>query len=330
MAELDTKFNYVFFVSDPFVAQMYHELSSYDNVIICRNGMLKSRGLLNKLHKIHWSYKLNRKIKLPFKRVWFSDMAKPKFPKERPVCYVFFGGQYCINDYGLIDYIRKQNPENKVVAYFLDLVRHKNIKDFDELKKKCDLLVSYDRDESLEHGFSYFDKGVYSRLAETTHPAEFEYDLYFVGYAKDRLDRLIQIHSYLSQRGVRCQFKLAGLAPEIVLNGEGLVRMDKPLAYEDVVKDIQKTRCILELSQKNATGQTMRTCEAICYQRKLLTDRMLQSTDHPSQFKSFTEPESIDVMFLTSPLAYEEFTNETSLSPVSFIDFLETLLGEKR
>ena len=44
------------------------------------------------------------------------------------------------------------------------------------------------------------------------------------------------------------------------------------MPYEDVIKDIQKYECILELNLKEQEGFTLRTLEALFYKRKLITN----------------------------------------------------------
>lgn len=311
--------------------EMYADLRKLPNVRMCKGGLPGNNRFLNKLHKLHWSSKINSKIKLPFKSLWFKSMTDGKFEDDRPVCFISFGGIYCNSEPKLIDYIKKLNPQNKVIAHYRDLITPQHRLDI--LKPKADLITSYDKEDAKKNDVIYAETHAYSRLAETTEPENFDHDLYFIGYAKDRLDYLYEIFDTLSTKGVRCNFKLAGVPKDKRRSDKGLHYLDTRLGYKEVVQDILKSRCVLEIVQANSTGVTMRTFEAITYKRKLLTNR--HNADERKYFdneqiREIHSIKDIDTEFLKSPIPYEKLSNVDAFSPTKELELFENLLNEKQ
>ena len=328
----DMKYNYILYnmeTADKWL--IYKDLLNLDNVRMCKGAIPTNNPLLHKLHKLHWAAKLNSKINLPFKKLWFKKMTNGKFGNNKPTCFVLFGGQYGIRDPRLLDYMKKINPENKVAIHYRDLIEP-NAKHIDMLKSKSDIIYTYNKSEVEKYGVEYFCSYIYSRCHEVTTPKEFKYDVYFVGYSKGRLDFLKDLCAHLTDNGVKCMFKIAGVPEENRSQQEGIVYLDKPIPYEQVVKEIQDTRCILELLQPGSDGATMRSIEAIAYKRKLLTNgKNISERDFYSdiQMHEIDEIENIDIEFLKSPLPYDEFLSVDYFSPERELIYLEDFFKDK-
>ncbi len=332
MENKEFKYNYILYnMESAYKWQMYKDLLTLDNVRMCKGALPFNERVLHKLHKLHWSAKINKRINLPFKKLWFKKMTDGKFDNNKPTCYVLFGGQYAIRDPRFLDYIKKLDPRNKIAVHYRDMIKGDS-KHIDMLKEKSDLIYTYNESEVKEYGVEYFCSYIYSRSCQVTLPKEFEYDLYFIGYPKGRLDFLKKLCKHLTENKVRCIFKIAGVAPEDRTPQEGIVYLDRPIPYPQVEKELQSTRCILELMQSESSGATLRTLEAISYKRRLLTNspniknRELYCKE---QMQEFNDIESIDTDFLTSPLPYDRFLSVDSFSAVRELDYLEEYFANK-
>lgn len=326
------KYNYILYnMETAYKWQMYKDLLEYDNVRMCKGALPLNEPILHKLHKIHWSGKLNKIINLPFKSIWFKKMTDGKFADSKPTCFILFGGQYAVRNPKLLDYIRTQNPDNKIVLHYRDLIKSE-AKHIGMLKEKTDLIYTYDKGDAEKHGIYYYDAYVYSRLAETTEPENFDYDLFFVGYAKDRLKFIHDVYKKTTDNGLRCKFIIVNAPNEEKLEGTDIEYLDKVIPYKQVIDYVCKSKCILEITQENAEGATMRTAEAILYKRKLLTN-CKRAVDRPyynsEQVKEFTHADDIDMEFLKSSIPYEKLENVDAFSPVKELDFLESFFAKK-
>ncbi len=336
MNEISYKYNYVLFTGvGPIHETLKAQYKGMDNVCFVRKGLIRGGKLAQFFHKIHWSAKLNKKIRLPLKKIWYKKMTKIRFNNILPICYVFFGGQYCVQDKGLMNYIKKQNPNNRVVAYLADIHTKEH---FDALKENCDFVCTYDKKQAEANSVEHYD--AYSYQKDTSNDmltsdfekrTEFERDLYFIGYAKDRLEKLLNIYFYLTKNNVCCFFQLAGVPENQRVKGEnGLEYLDRDIPYEEVLAHVRDSRCILEVSQGGASGKTLRTEEAIKLRRKLLTDRIetkLENIFSEEQLSVFSSLDEIDVAFIQSDIDYEKCINPDTASNTVFIDFLEDKLS---
>lgn len=322
---LQTKYNYVFYkVTQDYVQPYFFPLRKHAFVRVYERAFDGGR-LLQKLFFLHWSNKINSKIKLPFKRLWFKKICKQNFNNDKPCVYCFNGGKYLSEAPELYDYIKKMNPDNKVAVYMMDLCSKESI---DELRPCSDAIVTYDDGEAKKHGIYCFNDIIYGAITDVTEPETFDSDVYFLGFAKDRLERIHRTYRTLSDAGLRCNFIVCGTKAEDRIEGEGL-HYQNPIPYAENLDNVKKSRCILELMQGGSDAPTLRTQEAITYKRKLLTDHtsVLGLPYYNDSFMSvFRKPEEIDTEFATAPIDYSAFESTYDLSPEKLISFLEKIL----
>ena len=291
---------------------------------LLEHGIAGSR-LCRRLFDVHWSYKINAKLSLPLKQLWFRKMTRAFFPEKKPICFIFLGGKYISQSKKFAAYLKKLNPQNRRVSLFLDVVHSS------QLRSETDLMLSYDKGQSEHYGFTHFDISLYSTLMSVTMPEKFDYDAFFIGFAKDRLDSIHALYRTLSAAGLRTHFLIVGVSPEQRIEGSGLQYLEKPIPYREVISILQHSRCILELSQATATGNTMRTFEAIAYRRKLLSNRPVEAFGTfycPENMLCYTRPEEINLDFLRTPVNYVAYEGmRAGSTPEEFKAFMEQKLA---
>ncbi len=321
------KYNYIFFsVSEDYLVPMFYGLNELENVEIRECGLPKNRLFLNKILKLHFSTKINKIIKLPLKRIWFSMMCENHFKNDKPTCFVFFGPKYVVPDCGFIEYIRKKNSKNKIVVQFCDLIKGEPLAQMKKIKSDADMVSTYDKEDAAKNGIEYLEETMYGRQLELSLKENFKSDLFFLGYSKGRLELLLKVCEYLQAHAVRCDFRIVGVPQNEQVPMQGVTYLDKPMKYLDYIREIQDTRCLLEMPQANSVDITMRTVEAIAYKRKLLTNatHIVDSQYYVfEQMKVFEKPEDIDIEFLKSPNDYDAFENNFDMSPEKRLRFIE-------
>ena len=119
----------------------------------------------------------------------------------------------------------------------------------------------------------------------------------FCGAAKKRYSSIIQSYKVFKEAGLRCDFMVSRLLP-----GQnkiaGIDYIKYLISYKDYLRHVMRSDFILEIMQGNATGYTLRTWEAILYDKVLLTDNkaILKAPFYnKDQFIYFEKPEDIDV-----------------------------------
>jgi 1,5-rhamnosyltransferase len=232
--------------------------------------------ILRKLYWIHMSTRLNKWISLPFKNIWNSLYFNKGFPFEQrnPLCFVFMGRDlYYLKDRKTFNYLRTTYEGCKLVIFFGDTVEtfQQDHLDFDirYLLNNFDFFITTNKPDAQKYSIGYFPTIINRTIVENDN-AKSESDVLFIGASKNRLDKIHQIYNQLQNLGLKCEFHITNVPTEqqkyldIVYN--------KPIPYSEVLKFVQKTKCILEITQKNAYGFTLRTVEALLYNKKLLSD----------------------------------------------------------
>lgn len=325
-ADKQFQYNYIIIgADDDYIRAMYGELDQLPNVHFKAYGQGSKNRILRAIFKLHWSAKLNAKIRLPFKRIWFSKMCSYDFKNKKPVCYIFLGGQYIAGNPKLQSYIRSLNPENRIVIKYEDLIAKKKYRDFETVRLSADLLVTYDETEAEQYGIALYDCPKYSRLQEITEPKQFDSDVYFLGNAKDRLDTILAVYNKLTDDGLSCKFYLAGVPAEKQIQLPGIL-YTQGITYAENLKNVNQSKCILEICQSASTALTLRCSEAITYHRLLLTNSGVRHTEYylPAVMLSFEKPEGIDTERLKREIDYRAFAkSDIDLSPIQMLRWLE-------
>ncbi len=320
---MNTKYNYVFYnVTEACYEPVLWPLEKHSFVKVFRQAFTAS-DLTNKIFFYHWSKKLNDKVNLPFKSLWFKKMFSHSFDNDKPCCYVFLGGKYLTQSQKVYKYIKELNPENKAVVLCGDLISKKNW-DIEKVKSKCDMVLTYDEGEAKTYDIAYSPwTSNYGAVEDVTMPDTFENDVYFLGFAKDRLDEIHSAYKVLSEAGCRCKFIICGVEEKDRISGEGLHYIP-PISYRENLRNVIASRCILEIIQGGSSAPTLRYREACTYKRKLITNNL-----NPEYKKGITEKnlyvsekaEGISPDFAKSPIDYDGFSQEAdSLGLIRFLE----------
>lgn len=329
--KLTTKYNYVFYnIATDYLEPVFGSLNKYSNIKVFKQAF-DANTIISKLFFYHWSAKLNNKFKLPFKSLWYKPMFNVEFNNDKPTCYVFLGSKYISQDCNISKYIKRINPNNKVVVLFCDLISKKNL-DVESLKASADYIITYDGGEAEKYGIVYGKNSLgYEAIVDVTEPSEFENDVYFVGFAKDRLKDIHSVFNFLSDNGLKCKFIICGTKESERIKKTGLIYSD-PISYLENLKNILDSRCVLEIVQCQSTGVTLRVKESQIYKRKLLTNNnnlINQLCFDENNMSVFKNCDDIDLDFLKTPIDYNSFDTEY-YDPSKLIKYFETLMGGEK
>lgn len=263
----------------PALETVFSDLESQgmNNATLIHSKYTFDKGILKFLYKVHHSRKLNKVVKLPFKKVWdrFCPLLRMKF-NEQDEYYVAF-----------IEWAALQYTHEELSR----LSAHKNVhlclilfnpmegmmigdspfkKMFQEVKFEKYFAIFDERDIEREN----FQRltAIYSKLDEEKLQTDMEEsDFFYIGMAKDR-QRLIQdMFRKIVESGKKADFTIVSPDPSVE-KVEGIQYLDDFLDYEVYLQHVYKTKCIVELLQGMQHGMTLRTFEAIVYGKHLLTN----------------------------------------------------------
>ena len=115
--------------------------------------------------------------------------------------------------------------------------------------------------------FCYYSSHHISKVFEVLN------DAYFVGGLKGgRNETIYQVCNFLLSKGVKCMsdLMLIGNVEPKTIKGVYYYRGWKP--YDEILAKVNASNCIIEICQKGQTGATLRYFEAVCMNKKLLTN----------------------------------------------------------
>ncbi len=284
-------------------------------------------GLLRGLYTLHSNRYLNWKCRLPFQDFWHRYSFRDTYGDERPKCFVFLMRWLKPENEYLFAKLRRCYPACKIVVYLEDLVKTgKNSLDFTIAERYADLIVSYDRADAETYGFLYYPTFL-SRPVLRPDAAIVASDICFCGAAKERYPVIMDCYRRLTELGYRCDFSVSRLSSDMPRYA-GIRYIKRLIPYGEYLQHVLKTKCILELMQDDATGYTLRTWEAILFDKILLTNnKAILSAPfyNPQQFIYFGDVGELKSGFLREGCPCNDYADK--LSPKLFLDFIATNLN---
>lgn len=271
------RYNYVFFVEDYFSFNkiIYAEVSKRDNVKSVL-GFTPKNKFMKFLFQLQHSKTTNKHFHIPFKSIWFDTYFKNDFvDQSKPIVFIF-NARWLEYDYmrRYAVWLRKKYPNCKLVANYWDIVATwENEAKPDAIRDTFDMLVTYDKRDAEKYNMLFYP--TFYAEANISRPNDKpETDVFFVGAAKNRMQKILDAYDRLEAAGLNCFFYVLNASGPYRQERKGILYVDndKMLPYEECIQYIQHTKCILEIMQDGAIGETLRVWEAITYGKMLLTN----------------------------------------------------------
>lgn len=274
----------------------YKDLEDLENVDLLNSYITFDSKLEEKLYYKHFT----DKMWLPFRGIWNKKYFKNKFNKNDEVYFILCNIPHGVYKYGIVERLKKKYKNSKIVLFLNDLVKNnfKSEKD-KEVLKKFDKVLSFDYNDCLKYGFEYHPL-VYSAPKYLSSNTK-DIDVFFCGKDKNRFDLILKIYDTLTSKNIKCNFLVHGVPLEKRVDREGITYLEKFMSYEENLKYLNNCKCILEIMQENGNGYTLRTCEAVAYNKKILTNNsVLKDSDiyEENMISFFKTYEDIDIDFI--------------------------------
>jgi len=316
-----------------FPIPMYKDLWKRDDVTlyIVNRTLPKPMSFLRKLHV---DPRVKQKLSLPGQDVWEKDLL---CYAENDVCYMFSSESLPYLSEQLMLRIKKHPAKPKMVLLLVDSL-HANSMHLQWIKPMIhsfpwNLVVTYDPRDANEFGFAYMGCNIYS-FDKDCRPSLNASDIYYVGAEKAGRNAYVRkLYEYLVQNDVKCNFHLMDRKYHAYKN----IGKTKPglkyhlfslLSYEKIFSDVLSANCILEVVQKGQKAQTARYYEAVCANKKLLTNnRYIKELPFYNEqyMKIFNDFSDIDVEWIKrKEKIYYGYNGE--FSPVKILDILNKKL----
>lgn len=308
----------------------YFDIKGMSNALYLSDNIQTTSKFLNKLYMHHFGPRANKFFDLPFKGIWNKLYYKNRFDNNSNICFILTAYYLKFIKYGLIKDIRKQYPNCKIVYFYQDLAKKIRAIAPEEVKDHFDLVLSFDHKDCETYGFTYYPL-VYSCTEIEDDPDIPESDVYFVGKAKDRLPEILEAYEKFRDAGLVCDFHITGVSEEDQ-RYKGEIDYCNQMPYSENLKRIKKTRCMLEIMQGGGHGYTLRYCEAIAHDRRLITNNSeIKNAPfyNPEYISVFKKCSDVDTEFVKKGEKDVNYNFKDQLSPIRLLEFIENYFQTK-
>lgn len=264
------RIKHVFVCPDiPFLYLQYKDFNSGENRALIRIGEnrkivkgVSTAGFTDtKLLDPVIAYVLNRS----FKNLPAEDGIK--------YCFILYSRTYEDFRSSICRYLREKYKNCLIAVYYGDLVS-RHFCSISDVKKNCDAVFSFDSDDAKEHDLVWllepFSSSVLNLdiVSEKNNPIK--WDVTFVGRAKNRYEKIIELYELLIDSGLKCDFHITGVQKNNrrYTDNIGYSALD----FSDILRHVAASKCVAEIMQDKGISPTTRYTEAMLFNKNLLTD----------------------------------------------------------
>ncbi len=307
------------------------ELYNNDSKIIQYNYKEIESPFLIFLRSAHLMWKINKFIRLPFQSIWATKFEDITWNKETQY-YIIFNA-FHIRPIS-VSYLKRLQAKYNI-KYILYLADNMGGVISEILKKyhylpgiRFDYIFTFDFNDAQKYGYICYpvpysvlpDKKIY----------DIKYDLYYVGSNNGRLAQMLDIYSYITFHKVEPLYRINKVKRSQQKFKDKII-YNKTCLYDVVVEEVKQSNCILEIIRSGQSGATLRYYEAVCYNKKLLTNNknVVNLPFYDSRYmKVFEKPEDIDWAWVKERVPVD-YHYDGRFSPTHFIDKIIELEEEK-
>lgn len=289
------------------------------------------------INQIGFTPKIKSVFQKPFVHISFNirfhrfKKILKNMPNENTPCIIMSSTYRQWEERMFFSYLRKKIPNIKLVYFLTDIVESSSqIRSIVEKECSADLIISYDKKNADQYDVKYYPVP-YSDISSKYDVNAEEFDICFIGARKNRLSQLRRVYDYLVDKGISCDFYITGVEKSEQESASGIHYCDA-VSYDEYLKVIAKSKCILEIIQDNCVGNTFRVSEAIFLRKKLITNNTgIISTKcyFPDNMLVFNTPDDINPDFISSCVQDYPDSIKEYLLPKTFLDFVGANIDTK-
>ncbi len=217
---------------------------------------------------------------------------------------------------GVCQAIYRAYPNKRLVLFYWNPLKTNILDEIPSAFEKW----TFDYGDAQQYGMRYGGQFCFEKELPMAS-AEPEYDVYFVGMNKGRFPYLLRLRQDLERRfALRVRYRLVSPFRSLVSRG-----YSRPISYRQVLEETAKSHFVLEYNQKGQRGLTLRAIEAICLQKKLISNNeALRKMDFFRQSNIYLLDDHLDGLqhFIDTP--FEPYPDEV-VSRYSFGSWLKRI-----
>lgn len=202
-------------------------------------------------------------------------------------------------NYTVPHYLRRLGYRGRIISWYWNPV--KASVNPSKLNRSETEIWSFSKYDCFEYNLQY--NTTYSFFDEKSVDSVPSATVFFIGLDKGRFMEIQKIQSFLNSNGISTQFILVADST----SKEDKKHYSKPLPYDEVLRRTRGAKVLLEILQKNQTGESLRTMEALQFGKKLITNNINIKSEpyyNPSQFYIIEGESDFDglIDFINTPI----------------------------
>lgn len=258
---------------------------------------------------------------------YYDDYYFPKISKKDKYIFYFNEKHPALINKGSVLRL-KEKYDVKAVLLIRNPLVNKNCpyiygRSIEELKEEFDIVVTDEKTDAESYNLLYYPDTFFNAINEKF---EIEYDLFFSGADKGRRRLLREIAKAADNRGLKTNINVVGISKI-----DKYIHYSNFVDYTEIMKSDLKSNCILEVLQQGQQSYTLRWQEAVCLNRKILTNNknvIYEKYYDPKYVRIFETVDDIDWNFCGKK-ENVQYGYEDDFSSVKFFDFIENILENK-
>lgn len=243
-----------------------------------------------------------------------------RYRKKDTLTFIYHGVDNTnLIKYGFCSFCKKSKRDTYHVGVYWDVFDFEKKVNIPLVKDELDDVVVIDEKLSKKYGVTYYPL-FYSKKYnfDTTNNSK----VFFCGEDGGRLKKLKEIAAYLKKYNVDYSFYCSNSNEE--RNDEYGIHYIKRMDHSVYVDELSKCSVLLDITKPGASCCSLRFCEAVLYDKKLLSDNvniMAHSAYDDRYMKWFGSIEKIDLDFVMSNDTVNYISKKLVL-PDGFIEYI--------
>jgi len=251
---------------------------------------------------------------------FFYTLFLMRFKKKDDLLFIYHGiDNVILLKYGFVSFCKKRQKMSKHVGVFWDVFDFENKVDVALIKKELDDNVIIDYELAKKYNITYYPL-FYSKKYEFRK--EKNKQVFFCGEDGGRLGTLKKIAEVFKNNNINFSFYCSNSKNDFV--DEFGIHYIKKLDHSLYLEELSNSSVLLDLTKPGATCCSLRFCEAVLYDKKLLSDNEniihLKAYDK-KYMKNFKSIEEIDFDFINNNDTVN-YLSKTTVEPNAFIDYI--------
>lgn len=220
--------------------------------------IFQSETLLNRVYR-----KIILKTDTPLRKTLFSHWEQTA--KGCDTIILFDTG----NAVMILKYLKRYYPDKRIIFWYWNRVsRSIPVSEI----KKCDVEIwSYDPGDCKEYGLHYNLQFVFPKHYVDSVEPDTEYDTFFIGVDKNRGALLKEMAEEINNAGCSYRYYLVKSQTKADCHVKQEYTYYPPVTYQNLIAMSRKSKALIDVTDPEQFGLTLRPLESIYLKRKLIT-----------------------------------------------------------